>query len=309
MNTIKIFAAIVLLVVGVYIGTFFSGNSSLSSSSEFDFLNPTVTSSTKKHFVINFLELKKQLEKIQKKYPQKTYIYFNYLNNSAWIGLGERDTFYAASTIKVPLAMATLKAVEEGKLKMSDIYALESFDLDINFGNLYKEGEGKEISVEDLTKIMLEQSDNTAMFAIIEILGRVGIDAPFDDVYNKMGWDFAILGEKPTYEEINLKTLSNMFLSLYNATYLNWENSEKILSFLSQSPFNDKIVAGVPKDIKVSHKIGVAVEKGTFSDCGIVYAPNRNYLLCLGSAGGNEDQAKKFMEEVSESVYKFVINH
>lgn len=305
---------IFLLIMTAFATGFAMRNSSSSSSSSaFPLINKAVTADIGKHFIINFKPLRIELEKIQKKYPQKTYIYFSYLNNASWIGLNEREEFTAASTIKVPVAMAIMKAVEEGKLKLSDLYSLEELNLDDGFGDLYKVGKDQEFVVEELLKIMLEQSDNTALNAVVEIFRRIGIEDPLGNVYGFLGWEFSQsipgLGEIPNYSKINLKTLSNLFIALYDAKYISVEHSQKILEYLTHTPFNDKIMAGVPGDIMVSHKIGVATADKTFSDCGIVYAPNRHYVLCLGSNGGNEKQASKFMAEVSTAVYKFVMNN
>lgn len=306
---------IFLLIMGAFAAGFmihkFSSSSS-SSSSAFPLINKAITAGIGKHFIINFRPLKTELEKIQRKYPQKTYMYFSYLNNGAWVGLNERDEFVAASTIKVPLAMSVYKTIEDGRLNLSDSYSLEELDLDSNFGDLYKVGPDKEFTLEKLLQIMLEQSDNTAMNGIYNILLRLGIEDPLGSVYNELGWQFLTppaLGEAPDYQKINLKTLANIFSALYNSTFLKPEHSHKILEFLANTPFNDKIAAGISEDMVVSHKIGTATLDKTFSDCGIVYAPNRNYILCLGSNGGDEKQASKFMAEVSAAVYKFVMNN
>src|SRR3989344_1663161 len=91
-------------------------NATENFSEKYPLLNKAVTVDLEKHFIINFLSLREDLEKLQKQFPQKTYIYFLYLNNGSWIGLNEREKFTAASTVKVPLAMATYKAAEEGKI-------------------------------------------------------------------------------------------------------------------------------------------------------------------------------------------------
>lgn len=276
-------------------------------------VNPAVLTDMGKHYIINFKPLRDKLVSIQQKYKNTTYIYFLYLNNGVWVGLGEKESFTAASTLKVPLAMSLMKAISEKKLALSDRYDLERLNLDSNFGDLYKAGEGKELSVDDFLKIMLELSDNTAMNAIFEIFNRIGITDPLADVYSVLGWEFVQnvpeMGKPIDYSKINLKTLANMFLALYNAKYLNVPDSEKILHLLAQTPFDTKIVAGVPKDIIVSHKIGVAAPDSIFSDCGIVYVPNRHYLLCLGSSGADEKTAASFMAEVSKEVYQYVMQN
>ena len=283
------------------------------ATSTFSYINPIIDAGLSKHFIINFKPLKGQLQDIQKKYSAKTYVYFLYLNNAAWVGLDEREEFTAASTIKVPIAMAIMKAVEDKKLKLSDSYPLAELDLDKGFGDLYKVGADQEFTVEELMSIMLKQSDNTAMKAVIEIFDRVGITDPLANVYEFLGWEFTQklpeFGAAPDYSKINLKTLSNLFLALYDAKYVNVQDSTKILSYLADTPFVDRIVAGVPSGVVVSHKIGTASGDNTFSDCGIVYAPNRHYILCLGSAGVSEKTASAFMAEVSKAVYEYVIKN
>lgn len=281
-----------------------------TDTSAFPYLNKTVIADLDKHFIINLKPLRNTLESIQKKYSQKTYVYFDYLNNASWVGLGEKDLFTAASTVKVPLAMAVMKAVEDGKLRLTDTYTLDELDLDSNFGDLYKAGSDKSFTLEELMGIMLVNSDNTAKNALYKVLNNIGMASPLDEVYTYMGWDFNQLGQDPSqYQDINLKTLSNMFIALYNAKYISTEHSNKILNYLAHTPFDDKIARGVPKEIQVAHKIGIADNNKTFSDCGIVYAPNRHYILCAGSNGGDEKKADAFMSEISSEAFKFVMNN
>lgn len=306
LGTIAVFFISFLLV-----NKFSESEGNLSSSQkieEYKLINPTVLADIGKHFIVNFQPLREELKKITQKYPQKTYFYFSYLNNGSWIGVNEKENFAAASLAKVPLSMAVYKAAEEGKLSLNQIYSIDELDLNSGFGDLYKDGKDKAFTVEELVKIMLEQSDNTALNAILTIFSRIGINNPYDEVYQSFGW-ILDMDKSVNANEINLKTLSNMFLSLYNSTYLSLANSEKILSYLANTPFNDKLVAGIPEGITVSHKIGISGGNETFSDCGIIYAPQRNYLLCLGSNGADLNAANRFMSESSKAVYNFLINN
>ena len=204
--------------------------------------------------------------------------------------------------------MATNKRAKKGKKNPADSYILEGEDLDPAFGDGYKLGAGTAQTIEELIGLMLRQSDNTAANAILRSLGRIGIRDPFAPIYDFFGWTFDF-GETPSFADISVKTLSNMFLALYNAKYVNIDHSSIILNHLSNTPFNNQIVAGAPTGIKIAHKIGFADENNTYSDCGIVYAPNRHYILCLGSSGAEEDKANKFMADVSRLVYDYVITH
>lgn len=283
-----------------------------SSTTTTDLINPSVIENLGKHYIINFLPLKGQMSSIQKKFKGDTRIYFDYLNNASWIGLGEKDLFTAASTVKVPLAMAIFKLEESGRLDLNTKYALDQLDLDASFGDLYKVGPDHTFTVNELLEIMLKYSDNTAANALYKVLQMNGISDPFQDVYAFMGWiDFPDFGASglQSYTNINLKTLSNMFIALYNAQYVNVEHSNRILTLLDESPFNDQIAAGVPKDLPVAHKVGMFEPNNTYTDCGIVYAPQRNYLLCESSTGMDYKTASQFMAEVSKVAYEYVTSN
>lgn len=285
-------------------------DSAQKMSDNLNFINPAVRANLGKHYIINFQELRNTFLNITKGYSGQGYVYFSYLNNGAWVGIRERDMITAASTVKVPLAMAVYKGIEDGKFTGDEEYVIQEEDLNAAFGNLYKGGVGQVVTLKELVKVLLEYSDNTASNAIVDIFKRVGIDNPLEKVYAAMGWEIVgNIGEVPTYGLIHLKILSNMFSALYNATYLNPEHSQILLSYLANTPFNTKIDAGVPSGIEVAHKIGVYAEGDTYSDCGIVYAPNRNYLLCVGMVGEREDIAAEFMAKISSAAYRYVINN
>jgi hypothetical protein len=83
------------------------------------------------------------------------------------------------------------------------------------------------------------------------------------------------------------------------------------LEVLTRTIFTDKLPAGVPPEIKVAHKIGVFRPLGSkssdqiFSDCGIVYVPNRPYALCM-MVQGDEEHAREYMKFISKMVYGFM---
>lgn len=311
----KLILLSVALVGWVFAGYFFFGarvntiESEIDAVTEYPYINKAITADIGKHFIINFKPLKDDFIDIQKKYTNKTYVYLVYLNNASWVGLGEKEMFYAASTVKVSMAMSLLRATEEKKLSLNDKYALQDFDMNSDFGDLYKDGADKEISADELLTLMLEKSDNTATIAIAHILTGLGITDPLLNVYKFMGWENNKLGENPNYLEINLKTLANMFIALYDAQYVNVGDSNDILNHLSNSAFDSKIAAGVPRSVEVAHKEGQGDAYKTYSDCGIVYAPSRHYILCAAVVGGTEKVANDFISEISRSAYEFVMNN
>lgn len=279
------------------------------SPAEYPYLSPVIVADHDRHFIINFKPLRDKLQATMNAQKNKTYVYFLYLNNASWIGLNEKDYFTAASTIKVPLAMSILKFAEKGRVKMTDSYTLTDLDLDPGFGDLYKVGPDGSFTLDEFVQIMLEHSDNTSMRALFTVMNMIDIKTPLDDVYAAMGWERSNKGDNLTYIDINLKTLANMFVSLYNGTYINIDNSNKLLEYLAHSDFKDQIPAGVPDSVSVAHKIGVNEPNNTYSDCGIVYVPSRPYILCVGSVGVPKKVADSFISKISRTVYEYVITN
>ncbi len=90
-------------------------------------------------------------------------LYYEDLQSGAWVGYNEREKFIPQSLFKVPLAMTILKKVERGDLSLDETITLREEDLDPSSGTLYKKGSGHQMQLKDLLKVMIEQSDNTAV--------------------------------------------------------------------------------------------------------------------------------------------------
>ena len=170
--------------------------------------------------------------------------------------------------------------------------------IDNRFGDLWKKGVGFEISMDEAARLALVNSDNTAA----EALSPAITQKDFEDVYQGLDIDIQVSSQGAI---LNAKNYASILKALYFSAVLTKDDSQKILSYLAESEFDDKLTAGVPKEVPVAHKIGV-MEKDSYRDCGIVYVPNRPYLLCMISHG-SEQQAQQRMREVSQMIYDYVV--
>jgi len=57
--------------------------------------------------------------------------------------------------------------------------------------------------------------------------------------------------------------------------------------------------------VPIAHKIGVAGNQ-VQSDCGIVYIPERPYLLCV-MLGENKERGSEVIAQVSRQAYDYVV--
>jgi len=197
-----------------------------------------------------------------------------------------------------------MKKIEKGEWKPTNELVLFSEDKDDRFGELYKKTPGTRFTIEDLLKETLINSDNTAHSILVRNLSS----EDYTDIFEALGMEELFNGNY----DITAKEYSRIFRALYNASYLNRENSQKLLMWLSETPFDDFLGAEVPADVDFPHKIGEEFEQVVFLDSGIVYVSNRPYLITVmvkvGDGGGVE-RAKQIMHELSKAAYTYVSNN
>jgi beta-lactamase class A len=235
-------------------------------------------------------------------------LYFRNLNNGLSFGLNEQDNFSPASLLKVPLMMAYLKLSEKNSELLSQKIVFQPAQ--VQFNQIVKPNgkleSGKEYSIEELIGNMIVYSDNDALNMLYQnlkkddlgvIFSDLGINMP--DVYN--------------YNNVmTVKDYASFFRILYNSSYLDRNMSEKALKILNNAEFKDGLVAGVPADVKISHKFGEreAKENGVtvqqLHDCGIVYYPKFPYLICIMTKGKDFNKLSVAIADISKIVYKEV---
>jgi beta-lactamase class A len=93
--------------------------------------------------------------------------------------------------------------------------------------------------------------------------------------------------------------------SIYNAGYLNVEDSEFAGNLLSQCDFKAGIVQGLPANTIVAHKFGESGNQAMkqLHESAIVYLKNKPYLLTIMTKGKDNAKLSQFLGELSKSVY------
>ncbi|MBI3671252.1 serine hydrolase [Candidatus Azambacteria bacterium] len=206
----------------------------------------------KEDLIVDFQPLRNDLEKIGAR--RSLSIYFEYLPTGANINVNKDLAIWPASLIKVPIAMAAMKKVENGTWKLSNELVILDVDKDKDYGTLFKKPSGTTITIEDLLKESLINSDNTAHFVLLRNLENSEIE----DLYDHLGLEDVLeaLKKSPSANSsdnrITAKRYSIFFRSLYKSTYLSPEYSEKFLDLLSQNTDNRYLAGVMPmKDISM----------------------------------------------------------
>lgn len=252
--------------------------------------------------VLNFMPLRLALREYVQGNPNVG-VYFEYLPSGISIGVNEKEEVPIASLSKVPIAMSIMKKIERNKLKKEDLVTLQKENLDRKFGTLWQRGEGTQLSIDELLNISLKESDNTANDTLFAQLTSNEVN----EVYENLDID---VNMSDSVQKISPKSYSSIFRSLFLSSFLSEEHSSYILDILTKTNLSDKLPAGIPKDIPVSHKIGVFQridnKENVFTDCGIVYVPKRQYILCVFVETSSNEEATKHIAYISNMTYQYI---
>lgn len=272
------------------------------------FQNDEFTSFRKMEYKIN--ELIKEEERNNN--VDKVSVYFRDMNTGAWVGVNEKEAFSPASLLKVPVMMVYYKLAEREPTLLSK--ELEYHANDFEFVGLKQNIvptdtllENQKYKVEDLITRMITKSDNQSQYMLLTNIPK----SDFDSVYIDLG--ITIPGVRGTEDFMTVKEYASFFRILFNATYLTRENSEKALGLLSQVEYENALRGGVPEDIILAHKFGERGYKNEdgenvkqLHDCGIIYYPERPYLLCVMTRGDDLNRLGSTIKRVSKLVYEEV---
>lgn len=306
-NKIYLVLIILLIITNITSLSFLIYRNNLDAAERFGSQYPLINVARnfidQKHFITNLQPLRDDLNKlVAENGPSAISIYFEFLNTGANISINPDAKIWPASLVKVPLAMGVMKKIENGDWTEENELVLMKDDRDSAWGDLYKKPIGSRFTISFLLQELLTNSDNTAF----RILYRNLSTDELQDIIRAVGLDELFDQEG----KISAKEYSRIFRSLYTSSYLKRENSQKILKWLAESPYQEYLGQGIPKEITFSHKIGDNKNVDIILDSGIVYIPNRPYLITVtidfSQGEMNREKALELMKIISEKSFQYI---
>ena len=243
-------------------------------------------------------------------------------NSDFRFGLDADRLFHAASTIKVAILLAVMKAVDEGRAKLTDPLHVRNRFLSVvdrtpykldrssdGYPQLYK-SIGRTAKIADLADSMITSSSNLATNLLLDFVGteeaaRVLRDAGVEGVHLRRGVE-----DENAYDEgINNETTAEGLVQLFGVLrgeFLSKKSRDQAIHILLQQRFTSMIPAGLPSHATVAHKTG---EISTVChDAGIVYLPEREpYIVAILTEVDTDSSARRdTVAKISAAVYKAV---
>jgi len=235
-------------------------------------------------------------------------VYFRDLRAGPVFGINELDGFAPASLLKLPLALAYLRLEEEnpGVLQEMVKYTKNPPSREINFKPKKSILINEPYTIEEVLRHMIQYSDNVSYGVLDEYIYALPAG---ERIIEQMYHEFGVADPRNRLgEDMSTHGYSSIFRLLYNVSYTAPDLSEKLLKWLSNSDFDDGLVAGVPEDVRVAHKFGERsfehdIRLKQLHDCGIIYYPDNPYVLCIMTRGREWSDLKEIISTISNMVY------
>jgi beta-lactamase class A len=194
------------------------------------------------------------------------------------------DVFPQASAIKIALLAELYRQVQDGRLKLTDLYTVQGSDLvpDSDIMNGLTPGVTR-ITLRDLATMVVAVSDNSAANVLIDKVGMDNVNARMDSMslkHTRLRRKMMDLKAASEGRE-NISTpneMASLLDQLYRGKVLNKELTEDFFKLLSthKSSF---LPRDLPDDLKIANKSGEL--EGVRNDSGVVFVQNRPYVICV----------------------------
>jgi beta-lactamase class A len=222
--------------------------------------------------------------------------------------LQENEVFAQASSIKITVLANLYLQAQQGKLKLTDLYTVQSVDLvpDSDIMNGLTPGVTR-VTLRDLATMMVAVSDNSATNVLIDKVGMQNVNAMLDSLglsHTRLRRKMMDLqAAKEGRENISTpREMMQLLDAIYHGKVLNKESTADFFKMLSTGKASF-IPRDLPPDVKVANKPGEL--EAVRNDSGIVFVEGRPYVICVMTGYlRNERDGEEAISKVSLATWR-----
>jgi beta-lactamase class A len=276
-------------------------------------------------------ELQKQIVEIATEASGKVGVFAMILEEDRSISFNGNERFAMQSVVKVPVAMAVLALVSEGKLKLEDKIKFTADDL-ANPGQRSplrdKNPKGGEASLDELIRLAISESDGSASDILTRVAGgaaavqsytqQLGIsDMTTKWTHREFGKKWELQYENFATPEAATQVLETLWKTAENKVVngssagFTAEHARLLLKYMTESNNPAGRIKGLlPKDSVVAHKTGTGgTQNGITSatnDIGIIALPNQRHVaiaVFIGDSSADQTTRDAVIAKITKSVW------
>jgi beta-lactamase class A len=186
------------------------------------------------------------------------------------------EVFPSASVIKLPLLVAAFAAVAEGRTEWETRFIVRPEDVVEGSGVLREMHAGLSVTLQDLARLAIVVSDNTAANMLMEAVGIASVAKCLSGLgfrstrLERKFYDFA--ARDAGLENVCAAgELADLLERLERGQVLSPDASREMLAILCRQAYSERLPAMLPAGTPVAHKTGTIT--GVCHDAGILYGP------------------------------------
>jgi beta-lactamase class A len=255
--------------------------------------------------VVLFGEINQMLRQL----PGRIGFYYKDLNSGKIFDYNADQHFLAASIIKLPVLMAVMQEMKNGKIKRMDSVKVTKGDKVPSCGALAYMHDDMRVTVQDLYTLMIILSDNTAANILIRLVGMERINELLEQAGLKRTRLSRLLFDSEAQAEGKENTFSpaeaGMLLeNIHLRTFVDEEMSIEAENILKLQQIKTKIRSGIPREVPIAHKTGE--DSHMTHDVGIIYSKNP-FIVCFASNESDVTLAEETIRKVALMLYRYSI--
>ncbi|MGL5035184.1 MAG: serine hydrolase [Microcystaceae cyanobacterium] len=236
--------------------------------------------------------------------------YFIDLDNGQYVNVGGDTPIAAASTIKIPVAIAFFQDVDAGKIKLDEILPMSKELIASGSGDMqYQQGKNKSFTALETVTKMIIISDNTATNMLIK---RLGGKTVLNQRFQQWGLSQTVIKNAlPDLEGTNLTTphdLAKALLKVNQGELISLKSRDRLLNIMQETKTRTLLPQGLESGAVIAHKTG---DIGTvLGDAGIIDMPNgKRYIgVVMAKRPFNDNNARILIQNMSRTAYQHLKN-
>nr|AIA13903.1 VEB-PER_beta_lactamase [uncultured bacterium] len=265
--------------------------------------------------------LQKRIEEIAAGAQGKVGVAAVVLETGEAFGFNENEHFPMQSVYKFPIAMAVLKQIEQGNLKLEQNIRIEKSDLvppQLRSPIRDRFPQGTEMTLNDILKYSVSDSDGTACDVLLKTIG--GADAVTKYLRDTGVKDIVVAtteramsqDESVQYQNWASPQATNDLLRLlHSGGVLAESNRALLLQWMTETPTSAKRIKGLlPAGTVVAHKTGTSntsegLTRAT-NDVGLVTLPDGKHLaisVFVSDSKADETTREEVIAKITRAIW------